>query len=493
MKRILFMLLCLLPLLGWAQPKSTAPLSPAESKARLQQLSDSLRKYDYFENFDRFGWMVVGIRSDKSTKNQFPDRYGIINDYGQLILPCEYSDIRSQEHSDLMMVMKGDLAGFMNRQLEWVVPPKYNAVFWYEMERDDFFEYGMIVAADADWNYGVVDSTGREILPCRYKWVNIVGPDHILVKDDHYGAINRNGDTVIPFVYPSLRPLYDSDGRYFEVMNQDKKYGVISNTGQEILPFVYEEVSGCDKGFFSVSQNGKWGVVDSLGNIVIPLKYETQPIRFKHGMDLIEICGLYLNNGMDRDDTEKCKLLNMKGEVLLKGYDASVSDISGERLAILYYDQEEDARCEIIDRNGKKVDGFDSFYMSVFVVIDMMDSTTMIPVKRNGKWGFVNRNFQLIVPCIYDAPVEGWLGCGRVNTGDGLTTLIDEQGQQLVSGPYHFISSPTVNGWFMAGGYPPGSWNGITGFIDRYGNTTFTEEELRQIEQWHNEKLRSRR
>ena len=72
----------------------------------------------------------------------------------------------------------------------------------------------------------------------------------------------------------------------------------------------------------------------------------------------------------------------MKGEVLLKGYDASVSDISGERLAILYYDQDEDARCEIIDRNGKKVDGFDSFYMSVFVVIDMMNSATMIPVKR---------------------------------------------------------------------------------------------------------------
>ena len=44
MKRILFILLGLLPLLGWAQPKSTAPLSPAESRARLQQLGDSLRK-----------------------------------------------------------------------------------------------------------------------------------------------------------------------------------------------------------------------------------------------------------------------------------------------------------------------------------------------------------------------------------------------------------------------------------------------------------------
>ena len=492
MKRILFILLGLLPLLGWTQPKSIAPLSPAKSKARLQQLGDSLRKYDYFENFDRFGWMVVGVRSDKNAKNQLPDRYGIINDYGQLILPCEYSDIRLQEHSDLMMVMNGDLAGFMNRQLEWVVPPKYNAEFWAEMECADFFEYGMIVAADADWNYGVVDSTGREILPCRYKWVNIVDPDLFVVEDDHYGVINRNGDTVIPFVYKYIFSLYASDHRYFVVWNQDK-YGVISNTGQEILPIVYETILDCDKGCFSVSQNGKWGVVDSLGNIVIPIKYETQHIWFKHGMDLVEMGGMYLNSGMDRDDPEKCKLFNMKGKVLLKGYDASISDISGERLAILR-NQGKVTRCEIIDRNGKKVDGFDSFDASVFVDFYLVNgSTTMIPVKRNGKWGFVNRDFQLIVPCIYDAPAEGWVGCGRVNTGDGLTTLIDEQGQQLVSGSYRFISSPTVNGWFKVIGCPSDSWNGISGFIDRYGNTTFTEDEQRQIQQWHNGKLRSQR
>ena len=488
MKRSLIAIFMLLPLLGWAQPK----LSPAESKVRLQQLGDSLRKYDYFENFDRFGWSVVGIRSDKNAKNQFPDRYGIINDYGQVILPCEYSDIRFQEHSDLIMVIKGEKAGFMNRQLEWVIPPKYNFEFWAEMEYADFFEYGLIVAADADWNYGVVDSTGREIVPCRYKWVNIVGPDLFVVEDDHYGAINRNGDTVIPFVYKYIFSLYSSDYRYLIVGNQDK-YGVISNSGKEILPVVYERILDYDKGFFSVSQNGKWGVVDSLGNIVIPLEYETQHIWFKHGLDLVEMGGLYLNSGMDRDDPEKCKLLNMQEKVLLKGYDASISDISGKRLAILYHDQNEDARCEIIDRNGKRVDGFDGLDASVFDGIDMVNIATMIPVKRNGKWGFVNRDFQLVVPCIYDAPVEGWVGCGRVNTGDGLTTLIDEQGQQLVSGPYRFISSPTVNGWFMVGSYSSDPMERRTGFIDRYGNTTFTEEEMRQIEQWHNEEQRSRR
>lgn len=116
---------------------------------------------------------------------------------------------------------------------------------------------------------------------------------------------------------------------------------------------------------------------------------------------------------------------------------------------------------------------------------ELMPYISMIPVKRNGKWGFVNRDFELIVPCQYETPIFGGDGYGNVNTGDGQTTLIDEQGQLIISGPYAYISSPKVNGWFMVGGYPPDSWNGLSGFIDRYGNSTFTEEEMQKLREWH--------
>jgi len=486
MKRILFILLGLLPLLGWAQPKSTAPLSPAESKDRLQQLGDSLRKYDYFEYFDSNGWMVVTVMTE-TNRHTYSTHYGIINDKGQTVLPCEYNCIRFQENSNLMMVSRNaESAGFMNRQLEWVIPPKYNEQPWCDLETDNLFSYGMIVVEDSSFQYGVVDSFGNEVLPCRYQWLEIAGPDFFVINGDKAGVINRNGDTVIPFVYDYLRFLGNNS---FETRKQGQ-CGVISTSGQEILPFVYESVLACNKGLYSVSQNGKWGVVDSLGNVVISLKYETQHVWFVRGMDLVEMGGWAWNNGMDSDLPEKCQLLNENGEVLVQGYDASLPGKSGEQIAVLFYNEDRDATCEIYDRNGKKVDAFDEFS---FDGIDWLNGVTMIPVKRNGKWGFVNRDFQLIVPCQYDAPVAGLQGYGNVKTGNGLTALIDEQGQQMVSGPYYWISSPTVNGWFMVDSYPSDSMEGITGFIDRYGNTTFTEEEMRQIEQWYNAKLRSRK
>ncbi len=67
MNRSLITAILLLPLLAWGQMKPTAPLPPEESRIRLQQLGDSLRKYDHFENFDRHGWMVV----EKVTKTPF--------------------------------------------------------------------------------------------------------------------------------------------------------------------------------------------------------------------------------------------------------------------------------------------------------------------------------------------------------------------------------------------------------------------------------------
>jgi hypothetical protein len=47
-----------------------------------------------------------------------------------------------------------------------------------------------------------------------------------------------------------------------------------------------------------------------------------------------------------------------------------------------------------------------------------------------------------------------------------------------------------VNGWFQVAASSPNSWKGIRGFIDRYGNTTFTEEELRLIQKWHEEQMK---
>jgi TonB family protein len=466
MKRLLIVLLFFLPLLAWAQTKPTAPLQPEESKARLQQLGDSLRKYNGFENFDRHGWMVVW-----KTVQGGDYSYGVINDRGQTVLPCEYDCIRFQEHSDLIMVMKDNLAGFMNRHLEWVIPQKYNGETWCSLECDDLFQYGMVVMTDTAGKHGVVDSTGRIILPCKYDWVEIVEPDLFLIEEGNKGgAVNQREDIVIPFVYTHLRYLGD---HYIEAKKQSL-YSVISTKGHEILPFVYEHIYDYDNGRFAVKQDGKWGVVDSLGNIIV-LFQNAKWMYFEKGMDIIV---KLLDDGSE-------ELLDLKGNVLAKS-DMSVSAPSGESIAVFkqkkILDEEKIIMaCFIYDRNWNKIDEFDEI---LYDEVDLINDITMIPVKRNGKWGFVNRDFQLIVPCVYASPVEGDCGYGTVTTADQQKMLINEQGEMLVKGPYKWMI-PSINDWFKVCFVSPDERVAIQGFIDRYGNNTFTEEELKLIQKLH--------
>ena len=453
----------------WAQPKPTTPLPPEESKARLQQLGDSLGRYDGFENFDRHGWMVVE-KVTKPDHRTYSSNYGIINDKGQTVLPCEYYCIRFQKHSDLIMVAKNShSAGFMNRQLQWVIPPKFEAEDWCSMECDDYFQYGMLVTSDLTQKYGVVDSAGREILPCQYNWVEIAGQNLLLTYyENRYGALNRRRHIMIPFVYEHLHFLGD---RYIEAKKQGL-YGVITTSGQEILPFEYEQIWNYEKGLFAVKQNGKWGVVDSLNNLVIPF----MPAQNIHIISKLDMFELLQENG-------RRQLLDKNGKVLVSSYEYSIPGISGKQIAIWGENTstQDHLFCKIYDRNGEMVDAYNNIE---FVGSKWVNDKTMIPVNRNGKWGFVNRDFQLVVPCLYDSPVSGDYGYGyATSTATDLPlVLFDEQGEPLIKGPYQWIC-PSVNGWFQVEFYPipPMYLEGLIGFIDRYGNSTFTERDLLQI------------
>ena len=116
------------PLVSVAQGIAGQPLPPAESKARLQQLGDSLRKYDLFYSFERNSLAMV-MRYMNTPLGEKVKKLGIINDKGELVLPCDYDHIRQQDHSNLIMVSKGELAGFVDSQMNWVIPMCYQDIY----------------------------------------------------------------------------------------------------------------------------------------------------------------------------------------------------------------------------------------------------------------------------------------------------------------------------------------------------------------------------
>lgn len=83
------------------------------------------------------------------------------------------------------------------------------------------------------------------------------------------GAIDRAGNTVIPFIYSSAEPFSDGLARV-----SDRNYdGFVNTKGEVVIPLQYEEANSFSEGLAGVEIDGKWGFIDKTGRLVIDAKY----------------------------------------------------------------------------------------------------------------------------------------------------------------------------------------------------------------------------
>ena len=118
--------------------------------------------------------------------------------------------------------------------------------------------------------YGLVDASGKEVLPANYDYVggfnDGVGDfNDGLAKvklNGKYGLVDTTGEKIIP-------PKYDVIWRFFEgfaKVTLDDKYGFVDQQGKEVVPLKYNEAGAFHEGFAKVTLDGQWGLVDTTGN-----------------------------------------------------------------------------------------------------------------------------------------------------------------------------------------------------------------------------------
>ena len=133
--------------------------------------------------------------------------------------------------------------GFIDAKGAWVVRPKYYGGYW---DRKQLMGH----VNDAMYNYGLIDETGKEILPLKYKWIQI--------NDKYLQTTTKDG----------LCGLYYHDGRQI----YDDKYGAT------LYPTIDNKFILLNMGGHIDSDNhtigGKWGIGDTRGKVIIPAKYD---------------------------------------------------------------------------------------------------------------------------------------------------------------------------------------------------------------------------
>lgn len=122
-------------------------------------------------------------------------KLGLIDTKGKLIFPAQYADIGLME-SDVVPVKKKAKWGYATKAYKTLVEAKYDHA--WELHSG----YGRVEVGGL---FGLVDSTGAEVLKPRYKSLTDVNKGTLVAADEGgSGLINTVGQVLVPMVFDSV-------------------------------------------------------------------------------------------------------------------------------------------------------------------------------------------------------------------------------------------------------------------------------------------------
>ena len=263
------------------------------------------------------------------------------------------------------------------------------------------FSEGLAVV-ELDGLYGVIDKSGKEIVPTLYQEIKDFSEGLAVVKlNDKYGFINREGKLVIPLKYNSAESFskgktlvryanknmyisvagkeYEQIGDFLEglaVVKSNGKYGFIDKTGKEVISLKYDEVENFREGLAKVVLNKKIGYINKIERIVIPIKYDVA----------------YREEGIIKGRIGKKRyIMTLKG----KEYEDK-GQVDSWLSKILYYKVGDDNKVGLIDTKGNEIVSIKYDYIGNYY------DAGVIKVKKNNKYGAIDREGKEVIPLKYD-------------------------------------------------------------------------------------------
>lgn len=170
--------------------------------------------------------------------------------------------------------------------------------------------YGII---SVDGNFGAINRNGEIIIPLAYS--NLIDFDDELIlacnDEDFWGFINWKNEIVIPFEY-SYASIFLEEYNLSKVC-KNEKYGYINRKNQVVVPLDYDSITTINFSKIGVLKNGNWGVIDIHNQLIIDFKYDFA-ICIAENIYYVgkEVDEKIENYDLDRD------LLTFKNEKLIK-------------------------------------------------------------------------------------------------------------------------------------------------------------------------------
>ena len=392
-----------------------------KTKAINAKHEEILQGYDLIETIHNTGksgnlWFEHNVLKVKKD-----GKYGLINLDGKVLLPVEYEEITTLEGIENSLKIKKDgKYGIANDEGTIVLDVEYADIS--SLGDDD--KSGFIVK-NAEGKFGVVTYAGSKALEMKYEGIEKVhGNDMYVIKEgEKQKLVNKDGSVVIAEGYDKIKAILKNkdNGVIFE---KDGKCGLMKLTGEVKIPAQYDSLVEADDGILIAKKDGKAGIIDLENKEKVEFKYAT--IKYYESADIYQL----------EDESAKSKILNDKFEQKLEG------------IFILF--DEKNGYFEV--RVGDEYKYY-NFNCEEKKVQDVLTENTLFLSKKDGKYGYVDKDGNVVVDYKYDdAKEQNSCGFAAVKQGNKWGA-IDSKGNIAVEPTYDlnsYFEIDFIGKWHLA-------------------------------------------
>ena len=386
-------------------------------------------------------------------------KFGVINNEGETVINPEYTEIVLIPNKDVpIFICTYDLNDQDGTYKTKVINQKNEEIFkeYSKVEAIDNFDSKQniwyeddVLRVEKDEKYGLINFEGKEVLPCDYDEITALKgvTNNLLVKKDgKVGLVNEKGQTIVNTEYKDIKTLKEGYKNEYIIVNDNNQYGIISTTGTVIIEPKYEDVKYLnnsemfaikdagvwkiinkdnqiliDGGYDNiieakgenvvVEKGGKYGVVTTKNEEKIPVEYE----QIKYTFSIYYIAktgGKYGIINLNNEQVKDFNYINMdyveKGDFI----QADVSDtetvifdnnLSEKINGIVSEINQEKGYIKVYTNNEYK---YYNFKFEEKKSSDILTSNNLFLSKKDGKYGYVNKEGKVIVDYIYEDGTE---------------------------------------------------------------------------------------
>lgn len=339
------------------------------------------------ENYDENNNMWYEDNVLLVEKNQ---KYGLINFKGNEILDTEYSKIYTLKGvENAIITIKDEKLGLVNNSGQEIIPNKYEEIKSLGKDTKKYI-------VKENNKYGIYD-----VIDCKYQDIKSLNNNSVFCvkQDNNYKVINEKEETIFTEKFEDIKTIKDN----IIVYKNSKGYTAYNIETKSKLNKTYTELTYTTNNMFIAKVKSSYGIINIENETKIKTNYTN--INYYEDVKIYEL---------EEKNKEENTILDSNLSEIAKGI---INDTNSKKSYIKLWTENCYKYC---DTTGKEKTSQ-----------EILTQNNLFLNKQNNKYGFVDKDGNVVVDYIYDDAKEqneyGYIAVKK----DGLWGSLDKNGNTI--------------------------------------------------------------